>query len=251
LVAPLKLNKKSKYFLREVFVITVNFISGGGSTNLAVLEAQKPDGKLHGLVRTAAIICNNSKAAGIQRAIEAGFPEKNIHLVGRYKGDLGEQIVEILEKYQPEFYHQLGWMPLMPNLVMENFLGLNQHLGPGGKFMYGERRLHAHIRFCEIIGEKRPVPIFCQVVDPVYDNGDAISVRFENILEGETIEEAAKRFLPIEHEVQIEALFRLATFSENYFSVPRVYETPEEKLMMDQARIEAHEFYCQKEKRAG
>jgi folate-dependent phosphoribosylglycinamide formyltransferase PurN len=234
-------------------MITVNFISGGGSTNLAILEAQKPEGKLHGLVRTAAIICNNSKAAGIQRATDAGFSGSNIHLVSRAKGDLGKQILEILDKYQPEFYHQLGWMPLMPDLVTESFLGLNQHLGPGGKFMYGERRLYAHIRFCEMIGEKRPVPIFCQIVDPAYDNGDVISVRFEDIHEGETIEEAAKRFLPIEHEVQIEALFRLATFTESYSPVPRVYNTPEENLLMDQARIEAHEFYCQKEKmeRAG
>lgn len=231
-------------------MITVNLISGGGSTNLAILEAQKPGGKLHGLVRTAAIICNNSKAAGIRKAKEiAGFPEENIHLIGRYKGDLGQQIADILDRYHPEFYHQLGWMPLMPDLVTDRFLGLNQHLGPGGQFMYGERRLYAHIRFCEMVGEKRPVPIFCQVVDPVYDNGAAISVRFEDILDGETIEDAAKRFLPIEHEVQIEALLRLATFSENYIPVPRVYDTPEEKILMDQARIEAHEFYCQKEKR--
>jgi folate-dependent phosphoribosylglycinamide formyltransferase PurN len=234
-------------------MFTVNLISGGGSTNLSILEAQKPGGRLHGLVKTVAIICNNSKAAGIQRAIDAGFPEGNIHLVGRYKGDLGGQVLEILDRYQPEFYHQLGWMPLMPDSVTTRHRGLNQHLGPGGEFMYGERRLFAHIRFCEMIGEKRPVPIFCQIVDSIYDNGDVISVRFEDILEGEKIEEAAKRFLPIEHEVQIEALIRLATFTECPSPVPRVYETPGEKLLMDLARIEAHQFYNRKEKleRAG
>lgn len=227
---------------------TVDLISGGGSTNLAILEAQKPGGRLHSLVETVAIICNNSKAAGIQRAIKAGFPEENIHLVSRAKGDLGEQIVEILRKYNADFYHQLGWMPWMPDSVTTRFKGLNQHLGPGGEFMYGERRLYAHIRFCEMIGEKRPVPIFCQVVDPIYDNGDIIYVKFEDILEGETIEGAAKRFLPIEHEVQIEALYRLATGTAEPIPVPRVYKTPEEKLLMDQARIEAHEFYNRKEK---
>jgi folate-dependent phosphoribosylglycinamide formyltransferase PurN len=232
---------------------TVNLISGGGSTNLASLEAQKPGGRLNGLVQTAAIICNNSKAAGIQRAIDFGFPKNNIHLVARAKGDLGEQIVEILEKYHPDFYQQLGWMPKMPNSVTKRFRGLNQHLGPGGEFMYGERRLFAHIRFCELIGEKRPVPIFCQVVDLIYDSGDIISVKFEDIRDGETITEIADRFLPIEHEVQIEALYRLATGTAKSMPVPRVYETPGEKLIMDRARIEAHEFYNLKEKleRAG
>lgn len=231
---------------------TVNLISGGGSTNLASLEAQKPGGILDGLVQTVAIICNNSKAAGIQRAIDFGFPKNNIHLVARAKGDLGEQIVEILEKYHPDFYHQLGWMPKMPDSVTKHFRGLNQHLGPGGDFMYGERRLYAHIRFCEMISEKRPVPIFCQfVANSVYDDGDVILARFEDIRDGETIEKAAKRFLLIEHEVQIEALYRLATGVAKSMPVPRVYETPEEKLLMDQARIEAHEFYNRKEKSVG
>lgn len=230
---------------------TVNLISGSGSTNLAVLKAQKPSGKLCGLVETVAIVSSDPNASGIQKAIDQGFLEFDIRVASRKKGNLGEQLLGILDEYRPDFFHQLGWMPQTPQHVTERFKGLNQHLGPGGEFMYGERRLYAHIRFCEMIGEKRPVPIFCQVVDPVYDSGDVIAVRFEGIIKDETIEEAAKRFLPIEHEVQIEALFHLSTFRARYLPVPRVYKTPEEKLLMDQARIEAHEFYNLKEKCAG
>lgn len=225
---------------------TVNLISGSGTTNLAVLRAQKPGGQLHGFVKTVAIVCNNSMAAGIQNAINEGFPKENIRLVSRAKGDLGKQLLEILDEYKPDFFHQLGWMPLTPKSVMKHYRGLNQHLGPGGEYMYGERRLYAHIRFCEMIGEKRPVPIFCQIVDQNYDQGDIIYARFEDIWEDETVAEAAERFLPIEHEVQIEALYRLATNTAKPSPVPRVYKTPEEKLLLDKARIEANEFYSRK-----
>lgn len=222
---------------------TVNMISGSGTTNLAVLRAQKPGGRLDGLVKTVAIICNNSKASGIDNAIRDGFSEKDIRLVSRAKGDFGKQILEILAEYKPDFFHQLGWMPKTPESVLECFRGLNQHLGPGGEYMYGQRRLYAHIRFCEMIGEWHPVPIFCQYVHHDYDRGEAVFVQYENIKEGETIAAMADRFLPIEHEVQIEALYRLATSSAQPVPVPLVYETPAEKLLMDKAKIEANEFF--------
>jgi len=221
-------------------------ISGSGTTNLAVLRAQKPGGKLDGLVKTVAIICNNSKAIGIQTAMHEGFSERDIRLVSRAKGDLDKQLLKILGEYEPDFFHQLGWMPKTPESVLERFRGLNQHLGPGGEYMYGERRLYAHIRFCEMIGEWRPVPIFCQYVHYGYDQGKVIFMRYEDIKAGETITEIADRFLPIEHEVQIEALYRLATNTAQSAPVPLIYKTSEEKLLMDKARIEANEFYSRK-----
>jgi len=234
-------------------ITTVNLISGGGSTNLAILQAQKPGGKLHGLVKTLAIICNSSKAAGILRAVEVGFLQENIHPVSRAMGDLGKQLLKILDIYKPDFFHQLGWMPLTPKVVVEHYKGLNQHLGPGGDHMYGERRTYAHLRFCNLVGEYRPIPVFCQYVHPDYDQGDVIYVRFEEFSHSESVQKIAERLLPVEHEVQIEALRLLATGQAHPIPVPRVYQTPEEKLLMDQARLEAHEFYNLKEKikRAG
>jgi phosphoribosylglycinamide formyltransferase 1 len=232
--------------VQNIMLKTVNLISGSGTTNLAVLRAQKPGGRLAGLVKTVAIICNNSKAAGIQNAIGEGFPEQDIRLVSRAKGNFDQQLLEILGEYKPDYFHQLGWMPLTPESVMKSFRGLNQHLGPGGEYMYGQRRLYAHIRFCEMIGERRPVPIFCQFVDPNYDQGDVVFARFEDIREGEAVAEIADRLLPIEHEVQIEALYRLATNTAQPAPVPRIYKTPEEKLLMHKARMEANEFYSRK-----
>jgi len=232
-----------------MMISTVNLISGSGSTNLAALEAQRPGGILHGLVETAAIICNNSKAKGPILAEELGFSRERIHYVSRAKGDLGEQIIEVLEKYNPDYYHQLGWLPWMPDSVISRFRGLNQHLGPGGQFMIGPRRILAHLLFCAAIEEQRPIPVFCQLVHPVYDQGDAIFARYAGYSFKESVDAIAKRLLPIEHAVQIEALRLLATGQAKPFPVPRVYKDwMRESGLMDQSIKQAHEFYLAKEK---
>jgi folate-dependent phosphoribosylglycinamide formyltransferase PurN len=224
-------------------IYTVNFISGGGSTNLAILEAQKPGGKLHELVETVAIISSNPKAKGKEKAVRAGFPRGRIYDVDSKSSDFEERLLDILDMYNPDFFHQLGWEPWTPPCVIESYDGLNQHLGPGGRFMYYERRIYAQMWFCKKIGEKRPIPIFCQYVHKVYDEGNVIAVRFEDFQEGETVEKIAKRLLPIEHEVQIEGLLLLATGEAKPIPVPRVYETDEEKAVMDQAIYAAKDQY--------
>lgn len=221
----------------------VALISGGGSTNLAILEAQKPGGKLHGLVKTVAIISSNPEAGGIKKAVGAGFPREHIHIVDSEGSVLGQRLLEALDIYKPNYFHQLGWEPYTPECITECYQGLNQHLGPGGRFMYYERRIYAQMWFCKKIGEKRPIPIFCQYVHKVYDEGNVIAVRFEDFQESETVEEIAKRLLPIEHEVQIEGLCLLATGEVKPIPVPRVYETDGERAVMDQARHAAKDRY--------
>ncbi len=212
----------------------INLISGGGSTNLAVLLAERPGGKLYGLTKTIAIISSDSKAKGIERAKEAGFPEKDIHLVEPKKGNLAKQLLEIFKRYRPDYFHQLGWMSLTPLEVIKNYQGLNQHLGPGGKWMYGARRICAHMIFCQRIGELRPIPIFCQWVEREYDKGNVIYLRYEELRANETPEGAAERLLVIEHQVQIEGRWLVArgTFKEE--PVPKIAKNPEEeKILFD------------------
>ncbi len=210
----------------------VNLISGKGTTNLAVLEAESPGGKLYGLAETVAIISSNPLA-----------PKNNIWVVHpdtrRWKKDL----LEILDKYRPDFFHQLGWMPLTPLEVLERYNGLNQHLGPGGKWMHGVRRIYTHMRFCELVGEQRPIPIFCQRVAAKYDEGSVIYLRYENLLPNESPEEAAKRLLEIEHQVQIEALRRLATNSFEEQSVPRLTLNSREEEILLEVKTEALNKY--------
>lgn len=224
----------------------VNLISGGGSTNLAIIQAESPGGKLDGLLETVAMISSGPEAAGIEKAKNKGFPAAHIWVVHPNKGNLAGQLLKILDKYKPDYFHQLGWMPLTPLEVIASYNGLNQHLGPGGRWMYGVRRIYAHIRFCEIIGERLPIPVFCQRVAPEYDGGNTIYVQYENILSGETPEEAAERLLSIEHQVQIEALRRLATDSYKEQPVPKLAINPEEEEVLFKVQKEARDKYPSK-----
>lgn len=221
----------------------VNLISGNGSTNLAIIRAEGSGGKLHGLVETVGMIFSDVKSIGIENAKKEGFPAQNIWVVHLDKGNLANQLLNILDKYKPDYFHQVGWMPLTPREVIKHYKGLNQHLGPGGKWMYGVRRVYAHRRFCEIIGENRPIPIFCQWVSSQYDEGNAIYVQYENILANETVEEAAKRLLNIEYQVQVEALYRLATNSFKEQPVPKITLNPKEEEILLKVKREALNKY--------
>lgn len=222
---------------------TVNLISGGGSTNLAVLEAQKPGGVLNGRVETVAIISSNPNASGIQKAIDAGFSDKNIHVIDP-KTDLVGYLLRVLDRYKPEYFHQLGWMPLTPAEVINRYIGLNQHLGPGGRWMYGVRRIYALMRFESLIGETRLLPVFCQRVAPEYDAGNIIYARWVRMAIDESAEQVAKRVLPIEHQVQIEALWRLATGETiKERSVPGIARNKKQVELLLQAKREACDKY--------
>lgn len=221
----------------------VHFISDAGSTSLAILKVQKPGGKLENYVRTVAIVCNNPGAEGIRIARENGFSPEDIHLVNSRGEELSRQLLEILKRYDPDYFHQLGWMPLTPKAVIEKYQGLNQHLGPGGGQMRGERRIYVFMRFCELIGQKRPIPIFCQRVAPKLDEGEIIYIRYENIFPGETAKEVNDRLMTVEHEVQIEALYRLARNIQTPMPVPKIARTPMEEEFLRLAKTEAEKKY--------
>lgn len=227
-----------------VMLRVVNLISGGGSTNLAILRAELPGGILHGLVETVAIVSSDPEAKGIEGAKEAGFWAGDIYVVPPASaGSLADNLLKVLNRYRPDYYHQLGWMPLTPWKVIRSYAGFNQHLGPGGKWMYGVRRIYAHMRFCELIGQIRPIPIFCQWVSPEYDAGGIVHVQYADFSPEETPEKIAARLLPIEHQVQIEALRRVAKDVTRTRPVPRIALDYRERALLLRAKEEARDRY--------
>lgn len=220
----------------------VNLISGGGSTNLAVLKAEARGGKLENFAKTMAIVTSDAKAPGVEKAIDFGFSREHIHVVDPKVG-LEDSLLRILTNYQPDFFHQLGWMPLTPEAVIKKFQGLNQHLGPGGKWMFGVRRIYAHLRFCELVGENRPIPIFCQKVAPNYDEGNTIYLKYEELSTREDINSIQERLTSIEHEVQIEALYRLNTGTYVEQQVPKITKNAKEEELLLKAKKEARDKY--------
>ena len=210
----------------------VNLISQTGSTSLEVIRAQKPGGVLDGLVETVAVVTSNGKIGGLERAVEEGFPKNCTHEVSKKSATFDQDLINFLRIYNPDYVFQLGWLPYTPENVHNAFQFLNMHIGPGGQFMFGERRIYAHMRFCELIGESRPIPLFCHRVTSGYDKGKTIYAQWEEIYPWETAKEVAKRLYLIEHKVQIHALYLLATGQvkeSNAVSIPTSYY--EEELL--------------------
>ncbi len=128
--------------------------------------------------------------------------------------------------------------------VSDRYQGLNQHLGLGGRWMYGVRRIYALLRFQELIGESRSLPIFCQRVAPEYDAGNIIYARWIRLSKGLNAEQIAQSVLPIEHDVQIEALRRLATGDPiKERPVPKFAWTKKQEEFLLEAKQEARQAY--------
>ena len=222
---------------------TIHLISGGGSTSAAVWEAQQPGQLLHGLVKTVAVVTSAPEKGGLDLIVERGFPKEDTY-VADPEGDLTSQLLRIFGRYELDYFHQLGWMPQTPKEVILRYNGLNQHLGHGGRWMYGIRRVYTHMRFCEATGKKWPIPIFCQKVHQEYDKGDVLFVRYEAWWTlGETPEEVARALLPIEHEVQIEALHRIARGNLKTYLVSQLARTQEERELLETLKKEARDRY--------
>lgn len=220
----------------------INMISGSGTTNLSVLESEQPGRYLSGLTETVALISSDPAASGLEKAIQAGFPAEHAHIVDP-KNDLGGQLANLFEIYHPDFYHQMGWIPLTPEQIVEIYLGLNQHYGPGGKWMYGDRRPYAHKLFCEMIGETRPIPVFAQLVETEYDAGQAIYSELTEFYPGETLEDAIKRIIKIEHGVQIQARRSLGTGKAYPHPLPEIAYSEAEEALLFIAKKEARDRY--------
>jgi hypothetical protein len=225
----------------------INLIWGSGSTNAKVLLEEKPGGSLHGYSETVAIV-SSSDASGIVKALELGFPEERICLFDPAK-KTGPQLIEIFSQYEFDYYHMMGWYPMIPRSVIERYEGYNQHMGPGGKWMDGACRMYAQMRFNEEMDENLAVPLFMQEVSPVVDDGDTVCVNYHHLIPGETAGEAQERLKYLEWGVQIEGRRSLANGTVVRKPVPRVYRTPKEKDLMDEIRCETHACFqtCEKE----
>lgn len=223
----------------------VNFISGGASTCVRVIQEELPGGSLFNSTETVAIIANSHKIDGIQNVIDAGFPEDRIYVVE--PGPVfAERLLVVLDRYNPDFFQQLGYMPQMPEEVIARYVGFNQHFGPGGKGMFGVRRVYVHMQFCRQVDRLMPIQVFCQLVDPVYDAGKIVFARMVDLDFSKTPEENAKILLPIEHEVQISGrrkMFYGLDPVETMDLPINIAQNPEEEALLLEIKKEAVKKY--------
>ena len=229
-------------------------ISRGGTTMEAIIKACQ-DGRLN--AEPVLVISTNPNAGGIEKAKKLGIPEKDI-LVINYKEfpnteELGALILKECKERGVEFIGQYGCMKKTPENVVRAYEGMivNQHNGPldtgrpdfGGTGMYGLRVHQARLEFVRRVNRDFWTEATTHRATINYDEGVVLKRIRVPILPNDTVETLYARTLPIEHQVQIEALqdFVNNTVAEFHRETPLVL--PGEEKILEECKELAKKMY--------
>ena len=181
------------------------FISGGG-TNLQALINACAKGTLKAAIK--AVISNNSKAYGLERARQAGIETFHISRVV-YSDDEEYQmaISDVLEKFDINLIVLAGYMKLLPSVIVKKYYGRIINIHPallpkyGGKGMYGMKVHEAVLQS----GDKFSGATV-HMVDDKYDQGPILIQRRVPVENDDTPESLAARVLEVEHQILPQAV---------------------------------------------
>ncbi|MGE5297780.1 MAG: phosphoribosylglycinamide formyltransferase [Acidobacteriaceae bacterium] len=200
-------------------------ISGGGTTMQKVIQACK-SGQL-AYAEVVCVIASNVLAGGIEKALVEGLPPSKVIVTdprwyGGCREAFGQALRSWLRCHEVDFVAQLGWLPLTPSTIIEKYgnMMINQHPGPlrpdhrdfGGKGMYGRRVHSARLNFVGVTQRNFWTEAVSQRVAKDFDQGTVIKMRRVPIYSTDEVPTLQARVLPVEHEVQIEAI---DDFSQN------------------------------------
>lgn len=206
-------------------------ISGGGTTAQAIIQSAQ-NGLLQNLVTPVVVICSNSQALGIEKVKSLQVPVEIIERkLFQTDEEFGRAILQTLQKYNADFVSQNGWLPLLPQNVIDSYYKkiINQHPGPldpgyedfGGKGMYGARVTCARLLYCLFTQDPDPwTESDVHYVTEEFDRGSLIrtiklglpkierritpedcehSIPVQEFVKHEVIQ-IQEKLLPIEHE---------------------------------------------------
>ena len=221
----------------------------------AIIKAAR-NGRLKNVV-PALIITNNVNAKGIVKARDLGIPEKDILLINpkdfQTREEFGGKITEECQKRNVELIGQYGWMVMTPENVIKKFEGkiINQHPGPldtgrpdfGGAGMFGLRVHQARLEFVKRTKRDFWTEATTHFVTKEFDKGAIIKRKQVPIFLEDTAEILQARVLPVEHQVQIEALkdFSQGKVREFHRQTPLVL--PGEEKILEECKESAIKMY--------
>jgi phosphoribosylglycinamide formyltransferase-1 len=180
-----------------------------GTNAQAVMDACQDD-RIAGVV--CVVISNNSDATVLKRAEAMGIPTR--HLSGATDPDpaaLDRAILGELRDRDAELVLLSGYMKkLGPRTVAafdRRIVNIHPALLPrhGGQGMYG-RRVHQAV----IDAGDDVTGVTVHLVDDHYDQGDVVAQREVPVRPGDDADSLAARVLPVEHELLVDTLARIA-----------------------------------------
>jgi phosphoribosylglycinamide formyltransferase-1 len=181
------------------------FVSGGGTNCENIIEYFKDSESVH----IALVVSNRADAFALERARRHEVPTAIISKADLSNPDI---VMPLMEHYGIEFIVLAGFLPLIPNYLIDAYprriVNLHPALLPkfGGKGMYGH---HVH-EAVKAAGETE-TGMTVHYVSPVCDGGDIIAQFSTPLSPDDTVDDIAEKehVLEMEHFPKVlEQLFR-------------------------------------------
>jgi len=181
------------------------FVSGGGTNLQALIDACR-SGSIDAEIK--AVISNNSKAYGLQRAKNAGIDTFHISKVIYPDSDkLAAAILDVLEQFDIDLIVLAGYMKLLPSVIVNKYHGRIINIHPALLPKYGGKGMHGiNVHKAVIESGDKYSGATVHLVDEQYDKGAILIQRRVPVKDDDTPESLAARVLKVEHEILPEAV---------------------------------------------
>lgn len=177
----------------------VVLISGRGSNFAAILNAIRTK-KL--AAEIAAVISNNSQAAGLIVAKEAGIPIEILPANSLSRESYDEQLGDCIEQYAPDLIVLAGFMRILGPTLVNRFSNKIINIHPSLLPKYPGLHTHAQV----IANRDTHHGATVHYVTEALDAGPIIAQRQLTVSPHDTPESVAARVLKLEHELYPEVI---------------------------------------------
>lgn len=201
--------------------------TGGGTTAAAILQSTLTE-ELVNKFRIAGLIASKPGIGAIEKLIGKGLPSHFVAIVDQRdyatEAGFGNELIKKLKQFDADLVGLHGWLPRLPQCVLDAYTCINQHPGGldpthhgkshpdfGGDGMYGTRVVAAQLYFAQMINRPFCAEATTHVVKEKVDTGLLIHAVQLEIDTTWTVDELKARLLALEHQTQIEAWERIAT----------------------------------------
>ena len=176
----------------------------------AVIDACR-DGRLCAEPRV--VISNNSRSGALRRAADAGIPHYHVSAVTHPDDDARDRaIVDILERHGVDLVVLGGYMKKLGPVTISRFRNRIVNVHPallprfGGRGFYG-----IAVHEAVLASGERATGATIHLVDEHLDHGAVLARRRVAVRDGDTPEALAARVLPVEHNLYVDTLQRIAS----------------------------------------
>lgn len=176
-------------------------LSGRGSNMLALAESLR-HGVLREVAEVAVVFSNDPAAPGLEAAAALGLPTASLASKGRKRESFDQEVVAILQGYQPDYVVLAGYMRVLSPTFVRAFAGRIVNIHPADTHQH--QGLHAYEwAFDNRLAETK---ITVHLVDEGLDTGPILAQRVVNLVGADTLAEVQRRGLAVEHILYAETL---------------------------------------------